>query len=229
MPRFINPTVLMTRPHESSERFVQALAGVAGPFEHVICPAFEYAGTDAFFPDFDIGIFSSRAGVQFAPSGAGRIAYCVGDATARAAKLAGYVAMSAQGAADDLVRMILADAPEGKLLHIRGETSVGDVRKTLVAHGLRGAEVVAYRKDVMDLSALEKVVKPMDKEIILPLFSAETVSIIRRGNIEFPALNVVALSPAVAAAADQLSTGSITTASAPTQEEMVRSVARMIA
>ena len=229
MPRLVVPTVFMTRPQKVSMSFVRDLRKVAGPFEPVICPAFEYVGTGADIPDFDIGVFTSKAGVQFAPDGAGRHAFCVGDATARAALHSGYVAVSADGGADNLVDLILSERPAGRLLHVRGETSVGDVSGRLKASGLRVEEVVVYRKQIGDLTVLGKALKAIKSDFIIPLFSAETVSILVHSGSDFSSFHAVAISTAVAEAATKLSPASITVSAAPTQAEMVAAVSRLIA
>ena len=54
--------------------------------------------------------------------------FAVGARTAEIARGAGYEAQSADGDADDLVRMILGARPAGPLLHLRGESSRGDDR-----------------------------------------------------------------------------------------------------
>ena len=229
MPCFINPSVLVTRPKDSSERFVRDLRAVAGPFEPVICPAFEYERLDAPLPDFDVAIFTSRAGVMFAPKGRGRTAYCVGDATANAATQSGYEAVSAQGTVDDLLSLILGDGPVGRLLHVRGETSVGDVMHALASEGLDAGEVIAYRK-ATSLVGLQRAVQVSSgSNLIFPVFSAETVSILAASGLNFSALNTVAISEGVAAVVSTLSPASLSIAAAPNQAKMIAAVARMIA
>ena len=232
MPRFDTPTVLVTRPKDSSDQFVRALKAVVGQFDAVICPAFEFSRTEAQIPSFDVAIFTSRTGVLFAPRGDGRTAYCVGDATAMAATRSGYDAVSAKGAVDDLLRLILQRQPQGKLLHIRGEISVGDVTEALVKSGLDAAEVVAYRKVAADKTSIREALGGLGGLVqtsVLPLFSAETVSILATSGADFSTVRVVAISPVVAQAAQQLSPASITIAPALNQAEMVAAVARLIA
>lgn len=229
MPRFINPTVLVTRPPDSSHRFIVALEKVAGPFAPLVMPAFEIASTDAAIPDFDVAIFTSRAGVASAPSGDGRQCYCVGYATAGAAKTAGYDPISAQGSASDLIDLILKQRPAGQLLHIRGETSVGNVATTLHSHGLPCAEVIAYRKKPSLPTPQSIALLKESDNLILPVFSAETVSILADWNIDFTNAHIVAISPAVAVAAQALLPASLVTTGHPDLNEMVAQTASLIA
>lgn len=229
MPRFENPTVLVTRPKERSDQFVADLTAAAGPFRSVVSPAFELVATDAVVPDFDAAVFTSRAGVAFAPKGRNKAAFCVGDATARAAGLAGYRTFSAKGTSADLVAMILAQNGTGAILHFRGETSVGDIIGAVKSQGISAEEVVVYRKSPQapDRNILTSV--SYESHVILPVFSAETVSIIETWEVDFSLCHVVAMSDAVATAAARLNPASIKVAQSPNQDAVVDATSLLIA
>lgn len=224
-----NPHVLITRPRAAADDFATLLKAAAAPFKPFVLPAFELVSTDVHVPDFAAAIFTSRAGVSFAPSGAGRTAYCVGGATANAAQRRGYNAQSAAGSAADLCEVILRESPKEQLLHIRGESTVGDVRATLSRNDLQCDEVVAYRKEI-------SVIGPQDvdhlrdlDQCILPVFSAETVSIIASWPLEFPTVHIVAISSDVARHAERLRPASVTISDRPDVIAMVAQTARLIA
>jgi uroporphyrinogen-III synthase len=229
VPPFHNPTVLIARPKEPAEQFSHALSDVAGPFQALISPAFELVAVQPVKTDFDVAIFTSRAGVLFAPKGNGRVAYCVGDATAQTATNAGYIAISAAGSASDLTALILAQAPQDRLVHVRGETSVGNVNATLQGGGLNSAEIVAYRKNSIapDRAMLDKIKEA--KVLVIPLFSAETVSILMDWPVGFEAAHVIAMSDAVATQARDLDPASVTLSDNPDLPSMVAATARLIA
>jgi uroporphyrinogen-III synthase len=229
MPRFDNPIVIVTRPKADAQRFIDVLRMISGPFSVIISPAFENETLSAEIPDFDTAIFTSRAGVAQAPRGDGRSAFCVGDATATAAKGAGYAAMSADGSADGLVRLILRQRPDVALLHIRGETSRGDIAKRLNDAGLRCKDVVAYRKAAKAPSQSIRDALAVNKKVILPLFSAETVSILKTWPLEFDGCTVVAISDVVAGASASLLPLNIAVSDAPSVQAMAHATARLIA
>lgn len=229
MPRLDNPVVLVTRPHDSAAQFVAALAQVAGPFRSVISPAFETVSVGAEIPAFDAAVFTSRAGVAFAPLGNNRPAFCVGQATAAAARDAGYSAISADGNADDLVDLILARAPKESLLHIRGEVSQGNVRERLRAGGLTCADVIAYRKSALAPTGAAVAALADAQQIIVPVFSAETGSILATWDIDFSRCHLVAISPAVAKSARGLGVQNISVVTEPNMAEMVAATSRLIA
>jgi len=229
LPPFDTPSVLITRPHDASTRFVAALERAAGSFTPIICPAFDVVGTEAAVPDFEVAVFTSRAGVNFAPAGVNRTAYCVGDATAHAATRAGYKAISSSGSASDLCALILDDAPSGRLLHLRGEVSRRDVMTTLVDGGLNCAQAVVYRKQPMPIDTLTSYELENAETLIIPTFSAETVSIMASWSLCLKGAHVVAISQFVADASTVFSPASITVSDRPDLSSMVALTARLIA
>ncbi len=227
--RFDNPIVLVTRPREDAERFVEALRSKAGPFRALICPAFETVGVDHELPDFDQAIFTSQAGANFAPLGLGRKAYCVGRATARAAQAMGYEPVDANGNADTLVDLILKQKPTESLLHIRGEVSHGNVIARLQSVGFDCAEVIVYRKATTLPNTEVYSVLQQSRPCIVPLFSAETGSILALWDTNWRASEIVAISATVAQSADGLNAQKTHVCSAPTMDAMVAATARLIA
>lgn len=224
-----NPHLVMTRPLEQSVAFLASLRSQAGPFREIISPAFELMPLSQPQDDFEAVIFTSQAAVRFAPKGAGRRAWCVGARTALSAKAKGYSAISADGGANELIALILSEKPEVALVHMRGEKSHGNVTGELLSKGLRVREQVIYKKQKMPPSTqlLDDSVG-LDKAI-LPLFSAETVSIINGWQLKWPACYAVAISPAVAAEIRTPMRAEITIAARPNHEAMIAACACLIA
>lgn len=229
MPRLENPTILITRPAADAARFLAALRAEAGQFDEILCPAFGFEELPTTPAHFDVAVFTSRAGVFYAPPGEGRTAYCVGDATAQLARDAGYVAISANGSADDLVALILAQSPSGSLHHIRGEISRGNVMDRLVEQGINCSDVIAYRKVPLspDLIAVERLRNA--RNLIFPVFSAETVSIIESWGAQLEGHIVVAISEAVAEASRSLRPIKTIVSERPDMRGMAAATARLIA
>ncbi|SMX41129.1 uroporphyrinogen-III synthase [Octadecabacter ascidiaceicola] len=201
----------------------------AGSFEAIVCPAFGFEEIPAKKPHFDAAVFTSRAGVSFAPEGKGRVAYCVGDATAQMSKNAGYDPQSANGTADELVDLILRQTPKGSLLHIRGEKSLGDVTKRLVAQGIDCSDVIAYRK--VRNAPPESVAGDIRNasELVVPLFSAETVSILVDWKLGLDGCTIVAISDVVANSALGLNPSKVVVSDSPDMRGMAAATARLSA
>ncbi|KAG1713739.1 hypothetical protein GQR58_002206 [Nymphon striatum] len=116
----------------------------------------------------------------------------------------GYTAVSSNGSAADLCQLILRDNPQGKLLHIRGEVSHGNVMQVLVHGGLECHEVVVYTKQPRCPDVSVRNMISSLQYFILPIFSTETVSIIASWGINLNAAHVVAISELVASEAESV-------------------------
>lgn len=229
VPRLESPTILITRPTADAERFLAMLRDEAGSFEAIISPAFGFEEIPAKKPHFDAAVFTSRAGVSYAPEGKGRVAYCVGDATAQMAQNAGYVPLSANGTSEELVALILRERPTGSLLHIRGEKSLGSVTEKLIERGINCSDVIVYRK-VRNAPTVEMVTSvSRASHLIIPLFSAETVSILGGWGVPLDGCIVVAISDMVANSALGLKPAKVVVSESPDMRGMAAATARLIA
>lgn len=229
MDPFTNPVVLITRPTAGSRRFLAAVQAVRQEFRPIISPAFELERVAAPEVSFEAAVFTSTAGVHHAPRGAGRTAWCVGDTTAKAAERAGYRAISASGSAEDLIALILARRPKLRLIYFRGEVSKENISAALNAAGLVCHDQIVYRKAPCGptpeaIAALEGA-----GDIVLPLFSAETVSILANWRLDFSRSHIVAMSADVGEAAQVLRPQSLAIAAHPDQDTMAHGVAGLIA
>ena len=226
---FAHPTVLLTRPKRSSLRFLERLQQTGKQFEPIIAPAFEIEATGAVVPEHQGAIFTSKAAVDLAPKGAGVPAFCVGDATARAATQRGYAAQSAGGDVDDLLRLILAQGSVGTLVHLRGEKSRGDVKAQLTRAGLSCVDVVLYRKARQGLSQQTAAKLREAETLLVPAFSAETVSILHDWAAVPKGATVIAMSAAVAAEATKLAPSKTIISERPNLSSMTQAVSGLIA
>ena len=226
---FENPIVLLTRPTQSSELLLGALKKVAGAFRPYFCPAFEYEPVEYPEASFDAAIFTSKTGVKFAPRGNGRVAWCVGEATAQMAQAKGYLTKTGTGNAMDLSKMILRSDLRDRIIHFRGENVRIDLKTILGAAGLTCTDTVVYRTVVAAVpDGLPDVLDSTDV-FIVPVFSGETVSIIGDWGLDLNRAWVVAISEEVASDAQRLNPKGISTAANPNLDEMVRIMTRLIA
>jgi uroporphyrinogen-III synthase len=142
---------LVTRPRAEAEALAALLARRG--IETVIEPLIEIAASGAALPDLG-GV---RAVLCTSANGARALAqasvernlpvFAVGDATARAARDAGFSRVeSAGGDVEDLARLVrLRLRPEGgRLLHIAGSEMAGDLAASLAADGFTVDRMVLY-------------------------------------------------------------------------------------
>lgn len=185
------PTVLLTRPEDSSRRFAAGLADLGLPI--VISPILEIVplAHDAAAVAAARGlVFTSAHAVPAAGEGGGRRAICVGPATGEAARRAGFDVI--EGPGDAAGMMPLLDALGPGWLHLRGAH---------VAQVLPVPAVVVYDQRARPLSAEAGELLGGAAPVILPLFSPRSAGLVLSAtrNARAP-LWLAAISPAARAA-----------------------------
>jgi uroporphyrinogen-III synthase len=177
-------TLLLTRPQAQAERFALAARSRLGVLNVVISPLIEIVPrSKVVVPKGVAGlIFTSENGLAaFAALSArrGLPVWCVGGRTAAAARAAGFdrvrSAGPAGGDAEALLRLLLADAPRGPLLHLRGAHARGDLAARLTAAGLPCDEAVIYDQRALGLNAPARAALSGAGTVLLPLFSPRSV------------------------------------------------------
>ncbi|GAA6202574.1 uroporphyrinogen-III synthase [Aquicoccus sp. SU-CL01552] len=173
-------TLQMTRPRAASERFVARIAPDLRRRLHVIhSPLIRIV----FLPDpVSSGdargvIFTSANGVAAAQAAGLRPAlpaYCVGAATAGAARDAGWTVEMICDTADALVAALIDRRPDAPLLHLRGRHARGDVADRLTAAGVETRAQEVYDQQLIDPSEAARVALDGADPVIAPLFSPRT-------------------------------------------------------
>ena len=205
MARQSHPIILLTRAEAQSQSFADQIGGA------LISPLMRPEFLSPALPpgDFAAVVLTSQTGAEAAGriSAAGgslpKRAFCVGDRTAAAAQAAGFEMSSAAGNADDLLAHIISAAPEGRLLLLQGQDSVGDLGNRLNSAGIETVSQIIYRQIAQTLTDEAIAVLRGPATVILPIFSPRSARLLaielRRIAAKAPVL-VAALSPAVAEA-----------------------------
>ncbi len=204
------PILLLTRPEAASRQFLTALedAGLSG-FRTIVSPLIGIEVTGPL-PDLEgVGgaIFTSANGVRAYEKLGGPVlplCFTVGDATAEAARKAGFAPKSAGGDAAALVGLIIKEAPGVPLVHFRGTHARGAVAERLRGAGLSAREAVIYDQPAQELSAGAKAALQGDAPVIVPLFSPRSAAQFAGGARGGAPLIVAAMSRDVAAAREAL-------------------------
>jgi uroporphyrinogen-III synthase len=177
-------SVLVTRPRAAAERFAARLRDRIGPdLPIVVSPLMRIdAVPDALPPLAGIGalIVTSRHAVPVAagaPGAATRPCYCVGAATAQAARAAGLDPIDGGGTAETLARRIVSDAPRGPLLYLHGDHVASDLAAKLSAAGVETREAVVYRQVATPLSAAATELLAGTAPVVVPLFSPRSAEL----------------------------------------------------
>ena len=184
------PLILLTRPEGASRRFaaqVEALGGecVIAPLMRIVAVPHDSARLHAARRL----VLTSVHAVPAAGPGAGRMAFCVGPATAQAARDAGFEVVEGPGDAARLAPML---AGEAGLLHPHGHH---------VTAGLPVEGMVVYDQIALPLPESGCAVLAGARPVLLPLFSPRSARLARAA-IEGATAPVQPLAISAAAAAD---------------------------
>jgi uroporphyrinogen-III synthase len=228
--------VLVTRSEAEAQAFAAALThrfGVA--VRPVLAPLMAVQPLSPPLPEgpFAGVIFTSANAVAVAVGLRPRLpglAWCVGDRTAARARAEGFQARSAKGDADALVRSILADPPSGRLLHLHGAETRGEVAARLTSAGVETAALAVYRQIAQPLSGEGRALLRSAGAVIVPLFSPQSAArFAAEAASAAAALHLVAMSAAVAEAARWVPHRSLRLAACPEAGAMLDAVAGALA
>jgi uroporphyrinogen-III synthase len=227
--------VLITRPEEDAAPLAEALA--ARGHRVLIEPLLRIERADpppALDGAAQALLFTSANGVRaFAALSSDRRtpACCVGDATARAARDAGFATvLSAGGDVASLAALAAARLrPEnGPLLHVAGSVVAGDLAGALEAVGFTVRRAVAYRAETAAaLTPPTRAALAAGEVDAVLLFSPRTARtfarLVREASLETTLARVsfLCLSRAVADALAPLPHGRLLVAAEPTQEALI--------
>lgn len=235
------PAFLLTRPVAQSERFAASLrerfgGGLSITISPLISPAF-------LTPPFPVGpetalIFTSETGVEgltrhpIRPDTLPRLAFCVGNRTAKAAAAAGFLPVSADGDAAALIALIQNDKVKGPLLHVCGAQTRGDIAQVLTDQGYQTDVLVVYDQISQPLTAQAQALLAGERPVVVPLFSPRTAALfLDRLSVQPPKARLICatLSDAVAEALMQDHRLILCKAAKPNAEAMIDAIADFFA
>jgi uroporphyrinogen-III synthase len=229
----INPLLVLTRPLRQSARFLAQLqVRLGADIAHMMSPVLQIDVLDPHpqFTTQDTLIFTSENAVlAIAQSLAGMRAFCVGQRTAKAAQDKGCDTICADGDARDLIALVLSSAPTGRLVHLRGTHTRGDIQETLAAKGLDVVERCIYTQRAVPLDVPSLSTVPIGSALIFPVFSPRTAEIIAQ-DVENLAnrCNFICISDATSKPFLALECQSLSVSNAPNGAAMIDAVAHVV-
>ena len=166
-------TVLISRPLEQSIEFKDRLSGNV---RCVISPILEIQDTGQKIDPtpYSSLVFTSRNGVRAASrltNLEGLKAFTIGKKTADLALNFGMKVTASNGGSEALVSLIRSRHVDGKLLHLRGEHTTGNVAQQLCESGILTDELTTYRQGQLSLSKTAISLIRGEKSVLVPLFS----------------------------------------------------------
>lgn len=229
----MKPVVAITRPIESAQGFFEELRLNCGSeFEAVISPSYkiEFSHKQERLCEFEHLIFTSMNGVRAANAMQLRCegnAWCVGDETSKLAASSGFQAVSADGDAASLLKLVTDMYDGGRILHISGEHSRLDFSVALSNRSIPCKRLVAYSQEPLAANAALVDSLMGSETVVLPLFSARAAMILDELEITAP-LHIVAISKAVVEAVSKNISATYIVADKPKKQSMIESTCRVL-
>lgn len=222
------PVLLLTRPGPASERLAEDVTARVA-VDVVRSPLLKIVHHPLTLPGDLAGIVLTSANGVRDGLPPGLPAWCVGDATAEAARRAGLDAISAGGDADALVALMVGRAVRGPLVHLRGAHARGDVAARLGLAGIPCDDIVAYDQVSIPLSPEARAVLNGTRPVIAPVYSPRTAALLAAEGPCTAPIRLVAISPAAAAPCADLAPAETLIAEAPNGAAMLALTCRAIA
>ncbi|GAB4262822.1 MAG: uroporphyrinogen-III synthase [Pararhodobacter sp.] len=221
------PILLLTRPRPQAERFAETARGTLPPHDVLIAPLSEVVRLPhdpAAFEGARGLILTSANAVPMIPPLPGLTAWCVGAATARAARQAGFTTREGGGDAEALIALLRAERPDGPLVHAHGRHLARDVVGALRDAGLDARGIAVYEARALDWPPEVGMALHGPQRVFAPLFSPRAAAAFadRMEGQQADALRLVAISQACADRLPARLKALCTVAAAPGADEMLR-------
>lgn len=215
--------LILTRPKPASEAFLAALPKtLRARFAPIFSPLIEIIdlNVSVTLTAQDAAIFTSANGVQAAPKGLGRTAFCVGTTTTQTAQARGWTAEQAGTDANTLISTLISKNPTQRLVHLSGVHTRGEVAVNLMQAGLNVQHIPLYDQRLCGLTETATNTLLREKQVIVPLFSPRTAAQFVTVAPRTASVHVVAISNAVAAALGSASLACLAIATRPDAQAM---------
>ncbi|MDX1779836.1 MAG: uroporphyrinogen-III synthase [Thalassovita sp.] len=223
-------TLLLTRPLDSARRFAAQLRDRLGDVPVVISPLLRI---EPAVPAPDLTgarglIFTSQNALCAVGDGQGRRCYAVGAATAAAARGRGFDPIAVEPDAESLFQRILADRPQGPLLHLRGCHARGNLAARLTEAGIETRQKVVYEQVETALTAEARAALNGELPVIVPLFSPRSAKIFARQQAGTAPILIAAMSDAVIDGLGNLPVTRLERAETPDADAMIAAIERLM-
>lgn len=228
------PIVLITRSQPSADRFARQLcAGLNGQVQPLIAPLWQSQAVEVT-QDLSTAegvVFTSQNAVRHLPARGlvrGMPAFCVGDATAEAARAAGFRTFSAAGTSEDLIALIAGHQPQGRLVYLRGADVSRQIVPPLAQHGVQIDEVIVYRQVPVPLPPGICAQIAHAPAVIAPVFSARSATRLVQVLPTTVAPILVSISAHVSAVLQELGYPASRISAEPTAQGLISAIAKVV-
>ena len=226
------PEIILTRPEKEARDFSDRILSRLPKVKIIISPLIriEFTKPKVDLTAFDGIIFTSSNGVEAIKNFSipqSMPCFAVGPKTAQQAAQLGFLASQGPGNADDLITLILSQPSVGRLIHISGEHTRGNISTRLTQAGQSCENIIAYRQETLSLTREALHAFKGGKPLVLPLFSPRTAQLLITLSVPLEQSHVIALSEAVAKPFNDFKLSSLTVAKAPRAESILDDLLRI--
>ena len=226
-PRF---NLLLTRPLAGSKAFWQTLAPeISKSLIPILSPLIEIVPVDCVPCIEGSVIFTSVNGVENSPKGDGRIAFCVGEVTTKAAAAFGWDAFQKGETAQQLIIALSKMPDKSVFTHLAGVHTRGNIAERLSVAGHTARHIAVYDQLRCRFSAEANEALASNFPLLVPLFSPRTALVFAAQDCGRAPLRIIALSEDVADPVRGLDWETLTVCEAPTRTAMVDELQKVIA
>lgn len=217
--------LLLTRPTAGSDAFWNALAPATRQLvQPIVSPLVKIVPLFPDINDFGAAIFTSVNGVESCPKGDGRIAYCVGALTTKAALKAGWQAVQKGETAEQLIAELSKSNANTPLTHFAGTNTRGNIAAKLSEAGIKIGYIAVYDQAICLLTDHAIAALSSNFPLLLPLFSPRTAHSFSDQYKGTAPIHIIALSQDVADQVSDLNWETMTVPKRPTRLAMVDAV-----
>lgn len=198
----------------------------------MIAPLLQIVPTGVEVPQAEALIFTSEQAVGpvvASTPALGRLAYCVGERTAVAAREAGFEAVIGPGDAAALCALIIAHHRGGALVHARGKERAFALAEALNLAGIETKDTVVYHQEPCALTAQAEALLHAAGPVLVPVFSPNAGRrVVQAAKGALAPLHLAAISQAAAEACAGLAVERVEIAPKPNAQGVLAALERLI-
>ncbi|MEO1705550.1 MAG: uroporphyrinogen-III synthase, partial [Pseudomonadota bacterium] len=119
---------------------------------------------------------------------------------------------------------VASEQPPGRLLHLHGEHTRGDIAGRLATAGVDCREIIVYQQLAQDLPSDLIARSQAGLHLLAPVFSPRTATLLARSELDWSHVTLVAMSSNVAQALEDLPASEIAVARLPNEAAILEAM-----
>jgi uroporphyrinogen-III synthase len=227
--------ILLTRPRDQALSFAEALTLRGVALQNILIDPIlkiEAIETPFDFTFIQALLITSTNAVAHLPAhlvGSNLPAYCVGEATTRAAIKRGLAARHMAATAQELCAAIGHENPTGPLLHLCGAHTTFDIADHFLSSKTSVQNLVTYQQTEQRLKHETYQILQRHDRVILPIFSPRSARILCGLDLDWTGHSAVAISQSVSEPCRKVGFGAVIVSPKPDAVSMIDVITPLMA